>query len=51
LGILENMYQDALTFLSSLPTLDTSSDLSLFFLQNGHSFLQGITKTAHFSSA
>lgn len=51
LGVLENIYWNSITFLSSLPTFITSNDLSLFFLQNGCSFLQGITKTAHFSSA
>jgi hypothetical protein len=51
LGILENMYQNSIAFLSSIPTFNTSNDLSLFFLHNGHSFLQGIHTTAHFSSA
>ena len=51
LGILENIYQNSITFSSSIPTFSTSNDLSLFFLINGHSFLQSIHKTAHFSSA
>ena len=51
LGILENIYQNSIAFLSSIPNFNTSSDLLLFFLQNGYSFLQGITKTARFSSA
>lgn len=51
LGILENLYQNYIAFLSSLPTFNTSNDLSLFFLINSHSFLQSIRKTAHFSSA
>ena len=51
LGILQDIYQAALDFLSSIPSLSTSADLALFFRQNGLSFLQGVTKTAHFSSA
>jgi hypothetical protein len=51
LGILEDIYQNPLEFLSSIPNFNTSDDLLQFFLQTGHSFLQGITKTAHFSSA
>jgi hypothetical protein len=51
LGILENIYQNSIAFMSSIPTFTTSNDLSVFFLHNGHSFLQGIRKTAHFSSA
>ncbi len=46
LGILEDIYQNSLKFLSSIPNLNTSTDLSEFFLQNNYSFLQGITKTA-----
>jgi hypothetical protein len=51
LGVLENILEKAISFLSSIPTIQTSEDLSHFFLQNGYSFLQGISKTAHFSSA
>ena len=51
LGILENIYQTAIDFLSSMPSINTSTDLSSFFEQHGHSFLQGVSKTAHFSSA
>jgi hypothetical protein len=51
LGILENVYQSSIIFLSSIPNFNTSNDLSLFFLHNGHTFLQSIRKTAHFSSA
>jgi hypothetical protein len=51
LGILQDIYQNALNFLSSIPSLKTSADLSLFFLHHGYSFLQGVSKTAHFSSA
>jgi hypothetical protein len=50
LGILENIYQDSIAFLSIIPAPDSSKNLSCFFLQIGHSFLQGRTKTAHFSS-
>lgn len=51
LGILENIYKNPISFLSSLLCSSTSDDLLIFFLQNGYSFLQGITKTALFSSA
>jgi len=51
LGILEDMLADSLAFLSSIPHGNTSKDLSRFFLNSGYSFLQGVTKTAHFSSA
>jgi len=51
LGILENIYQNSIIFLSSIPNFDTSNDLSIFFLINSHSFLQSIRKTAQFSSA
>jgi hypothetical protein len=51
LGILENIYQDSMVFLSSIPNRETSQELSYFFNQTGYSFLQGISKTAHFSSA
>jgi hypothetical protein len=51
LGILQDIYQDALDFLSSIPAIKTSADLSLFFRHHAHSFLQGVSKTAHFSSA
>lgn len=51
LGILEDIYQNSIAFLSTLPNFDTSNNLSLFFLYNGHSFLQSIRKTALFSSA
>lgn len=51
LGILEDIYQNSLVFLSSIPSINTSNDLSDFFAQHGCSFLQGVSKTAHFSSA
>lgn len=51
LGILEDAATSALTFLSSLPSLTTSNDLAIFFQRHAQSFLQGVTKTAHFSSA
>ena len=51
LGILEDTYRNSLEFLSSKPNLNSSKDFFQFFLQIGNSFLQGLTKTAHFSSA
>ncbi len=51
LGIVENIYQDASKFLSSLPDINTSKDLFQFFLQTGHSFLQRISKTARLNSS
>lgn len=51
LGILTDAATKPLTFLSSLPSLTTSKDLATFFQNHAQSFLQGVTKTAHFSSA
>jgi len=51
LGILEDIYKNSLEFLSSMPNFNTSNDLSNFFMQNNHSFLQRIRKTAHFNSS
>jgi hypothetical protein len=51
LGILEDTLQKALSFLSSIFTINISEALNHFFLQNAYSFLQGISKTANFSSA
>lgn len=51
LGVLEDIYQSSLDLLSSLPSLNTSSDLALFFERQANSFLQGVSKTAPFSSA
>lgn len=51
LGILENAITKPLTFLSALPSPTTSDDLALFFQRHAQSFLQGVTKTAHFNSA
>lgn len=51
LGILEDLCTDPLAFLSSLPPVHTSRDLWLFFLNQGYSFLQGVTKTAHCNSS
>ena len=51
LGILEDATTEPLTFLSSLPSLTTSEELAIFFQTHAQSFLQGVTKTAHFSSA
>jgi hypothetical protein len=51
LGILEDMYQNPLLFLASILESDTSKKLQQFFKQNGHSLLQGVTKTARFNSS
>ena len=51
LGVLENIYLYSLEFLSLIPIFNTSNDLRQFFAQNGHSFLQGITKTALLNSS
>lgn len=51
LGILVDAITKPLTFLSSLPSLTTSDDLAAFFQNHGQSFLQGVSKTAPFSSA
>lgn len=51
LGILEDAATSALDFLATLPTVGTSDDLTAFFQIHAQSFLQGVTKTAHFSSA
>ena len=50
LGMLENIYNDILSFLAVIPTVSTSNDLSNFFQRNNFSFLQGASKIAHFSS-
>lgn len=50
LGVIENLHQDSLTFLSSLPDIHTSNQLLAFFSDNNISFLQGRTKTAQFNS-
>jgi hypothetical protein len=51
LGVLDDIYQSSLDFLSSLPALNISSNLGLFFEGHANSFLQGVSKTAPFSSA
>ncbi len=51
LGVLEDALTEPLSFLSSLPVSSTSKALSLFFQNHAQSFLQGVTKTAYFSSA
>ncbi|ATW25290.1 DUF6431 domain-containing protein [Candidatus Formimonas warabiya] len=51
LGIIEDAATKPLSFLSSLPSLTTSDHLAIFFQNQTQSFLQGVTKTAHFSSA
>lgn len=50
LGVIENLYQDSLRFLSSMPDINTSDGLYIFFSNNNISFLQGRTKTAHINS-
>lgn len=51
LGILEDAATEPLAFLSRLPSLTTSDELANFFQRHAQSFLQGVTKTAYFSSA
>lgn len=51
LGILEDLCTEPLTFLSSFSHAHSSRDLSIFFLNMGYSFLQGVTKTAHCNSS
>ncbi len=51
LGILEDAVTKPLTFLSSLPSPTTSDNLAVFFQSFARSFLQGVNKTTHFSSA
>jgi transposase len=48
LGVLEDIYQTAKDFISRLLNLNTSNKLEEFFLQNGYSFLQGVSKTAKY---
>lgn len=51
LGILEDIYHNSLEFLSSILKFNTSNELHQFFAQNGHSFLQGVSKTALYNSS
>ena len=51
LGFLEDITQDPLVFLSSLPSISSSLDLEIFFKTHAQSFLQGVSKTAIFNSA
>lgn len=51
LGVLENIYQSSIDFLSVPPSINTSTDLTRFFKHHANSFLQGVSKTAPFSSA
>jgi len=51
LGLLENISQDSLVFLSSFPSISSSLDLEIFFKSHAQSFLQGVSKTALFNSA
>lgn len=50
LGIIENIYQDALEFLSSIPEINSSKAFHDFFSRNNFSFLQRGSKTACFNS-
>lgn len=50
LGIIEDIYQESIEFLSSMPDINTSNRLHTFFSNNNISFLQGRTKTANFNS-
>lgn len=50
LGVLEDIYQEALDFLSSILNTNTSDRLKAFFSNNKISFLQGRTITAHLDS-
>ena len=51
LCVLEDAVTKPLTFLSSLPSAATSDELACFFQSQARSFMQGVTKTAHFNSA
>lgn len=51
LGILDNLYQSAIEFISIIPSIKTSKDLANFFAYNGYSFLQGISKKANLNSS
>jgi transposase-like protein len=50
LGVLVDIYQEALDFLSSILNANTSDRLKAFFSNNKISFLQGRTITAHLDS-
>ena len=50
LGILEDIYQKSLDFLSSILNSNSSNGLEAFFSNNKISFLQGRTITAHIYS-
>lgn len=51
LGILDNLYQSAIEFISIIPGTKTSKDLANFFSNNGYSFLQGVSKKANLNSS
>jgi hypothetical protein len=51
LGLLRDLSTKPLDFLALLPSLTTSDDLFLFYRLHATSFLQGVSKTARFSSA
>lgn len=50
LGVLEDMYQKCLEFLSTILNTKASGGLKAFFTNNKFSFLQGRTKTAFYDS-
>jgi hypothetical protein len=50
LGILEDIYQKSLDFLSSISNSNSSDGLEAFFSNNKISFLQGRKRTAHIYS-
>jgi hypothetical protein len=51
LGVLDNLYQSTIEFISIIPNTKTSKDLANFFASNGCSFLQGISKKANLNSS
>ena len=51
LGLLRDLSTKPLDFLAFLPSPATSADLFLFYRRHAMSFLQGVSKTACFSSA
>ena len=50
LGLLQDISQNSLDFLSLFSSINISFDLELFFKSHGQSFLQGVSKTALFGS-
>lgn len=47
LGFLEDSILSPREFLAHIPSVDSSHSLHTFFRSHGHSFLQGVSKTAH----